>query len=148
MTSTLAHRKCQVIFFNTERDEIWYSASFWILHFYFPPLELVHRVLRWKISNLISNEYLSLTHFKLCKEDIQGRLEKTKIISHFLRSVLSNWFISISYTLSTKYICSFKSGVFRFKKFTGGYTESRKNGHCTLLDRKGKRYKDQNMDQL
>ena len=109
--------------------------------------DVMRNLLRWKILNLILNEYLSLTHIKLCKV-IQGRLEKTKIISHFPQSVLCNWFVSISYTLSTYCICSFKSGVFRFKKFTGGYTESRKNGHCTLLDRKGKRHKDHNMDQL
>ena len=44
MTSDLAYIKCQVIFYNTARDEMWYSSSFEILSFYFPPLELVHRV--------------------------------------------------------------------------------------------------------
>ena len=44
MTSALAYIKCQVIFYNTAKDETWYSGSFGILSFYFPPLELVHRV--------------------------------------------------------------------------------------------------------
>ena len=44
MVSTLAYIKCQVIFYNTAKDEMWYSDSFRILSFYFPPLELVHRV--------------------------------------------------------------------------------------------------------
>ena len=45
MTSALAYIKCQGIFYNTTKDEIYYSGSFRILSFYFPPLELVHRVL-------------------------------------------------------------------------------------------------------
>ena len=44
MTSALAYIKCQIIFYNTAKDETWYSGSFGILSFYFPPLELVHRV--------------------------------------------------------------------------------------------------------
>ena len=44
MISTLAYIKCQVIFYNTAKDEMWFTDSFGILSFYFPPLELVHRV--------------------------------------------------------------------------------------------------------
>ena len=44
MTSALAYIKCQEIFYNTGKDQTWYSGSFGILSFYFPPLELVHRV--------------------------------------------------------------------------------------------------------
>ena len=47
MTSALAHIKCQVIFYNTSKDKMWYSVSFGILSFYVPPLELVHRVELW-----------------------------------------------------------------------------------------------------
>ena len=46
MTSALAYIKYQVIFYNTAKDETWYSGSFRILSFYFPPFELVHRVKR------------------------------------------------------------------------------------------------------
>ena len=45
MTSALAYIKCQVIFHNTARDRMWYSGNFGFLSFYFPPLELVHRVM-------------------------------------------------------------------------------------------------------
>ena len=44
MASALVYIKCQAIFYNTARDEGWYFGSYGILSFYFPPLELVHRV--------------------------------------------------------------------------------------------------------
>ena len=44
MTSALAYVKCQIIFYNTARDEMWYSGSYGMQRFYFPPLELIRRV--------------------------------------------------------------------------------------------------------
>ena len=53
MTSALASIKCQVIFYNSAKDVISCSGSFEILGFYFPQLELVHRVYgpkRWNLE--------------------------------------------------------------------------------------------------
>ena len=46
MTSVLAYIKCQIIFYNTAREEMGYLCGFGIISFYFPPLEVVHRVFK------------------------------------------------------------------------------------------------------
>ena len=51
LTSALAHIKRQVILCITAKDEVWDSGSFAMLSFYFPPLELVHRVKRNNFQN-------------------------------------------------------------------------------------------------
>lgn len=44
MTSTLAYIKCHVIIYSTAKDEMCYFGISVMLSYYFPPLELVHRV--------------------------------------------------------------------------------------------------------
>ena len=87
ITSALAYIKCQVIFYNTAKDEMWYSGSFGILNFYFPPLELVHRVLQKKwyiihniwmelclLKNMLKMRWICLMIKNICLQGQRGSI--------------------------------------------------------------------------